>query len=189
MKQAYPLQWPVGQLRAGTAKKSKFAEHTLTSCVKELHRQVKLMDGRDPVISSNVPLRQDGNPRADYLRREISDKGVAVYFVRRGRMVCLACDKWDSVEHNLWAICKTIDNMRMLPQWGCSDILDRTMVGLGELPMIATGIDIWSILDMEATTDKEAIQARYKELAKKFFSDELKIRDLNTARDAALRMA
>ncbi len=183
--QSYPLQWPVGHKRTAMPRKSLFGQHTLHECVTEIKRQVNLLGGKNLTVSSNVPLNKSGDPRSDYSKRNIVDKGVAVYFIYNGKQTVLACDKWEVLEHNLWAIAKSIDYMRGLDRHGVSEMLERAFVGQNALPMIATGINPWDILDMYPTTDRESIRIRYLELAKLHQGDDSKMKDLNVARDLA----
>ena len=41
-------------------------------------RKIKLLGGSDPILSTNIPLRNDDMPYATY--KEPQDQGVAVYF-------------------------------------------------------------------------------------------------------------
>lgn len=77
---------------------------------RELQAEVSRLGGERLVVSTNVPLRRDGNPYSDI--REPSDVGVAVYFVRKGRRLVFCCDAWNTVSSNLWAVVKTIDALR-----------------------------------------------------------------------------
>ena len=123
------------------------------------------MGGKDPIISSNVPLRNDGYPRSDYQKRIISDKGVAVYFKYKDNQVVLACDKWDSVEDNMWAIACTIDNMRGMERWGVSDILNRTFTGFKAITAGSGGKSCWEVLGMQPTRNASDITSVWKALA------------------------
>lgn len=118
MIEAYPLCWPIGQKRTANPTYSRFGEHTLTQATKFLLQEVDRMKGTNLVISSNIPLNKNGEPRADYLKKQIPDKGVAVYFTRNKQQVVLACDRWDNVEDNIWAIACSIEAMRSLERWG-----------------------------------------------------------------------
>lgn len=184
--EAYPLQWPVGYPRAKNQQRSLFSKHTITQCQNEIKEQVRMLKGKNVIISTNIPIRKDGKPYIDYERRVITDTGVAVYFIFNDKQSVLACDKWETIEENLWAVAKSIENMRGLNRWGVSQLLERAFSGLNALPMIAT-INPWDILDMEPTTNKEAINARYKELAKVRQFDDAAMRDLNNARDQLMK--
>lgn len=187
LKQAYPLAWPVGQPRTRYPKSSNFSNHTVTQTHKEITRQLKLMGARNIVVSTNIPLKQDGTPRADYQRRTIEDKGIAIHFIYNGNQRCMACDKWDTIEDNLWAMALSLDSMRGLERWGVSDILNRAFEGFKAITEVSSAISYWDVLDMEPTKDETTIRARYKELVTKTRGDETALRDLNVARDEALK--
>jgi hypothetical protein len=70
-----------------------------------------------------VQLRQDGLPYAN--RRAPSDTGAAVYFSYKGRQMCFACDKWQDVYDNIYAISKTIEALRGIERWGAGDMVEQ----------------------------------------------------------------
>lgn len=82
------------------------------------------MGGSHLVISTNIELRRDGLPHAG--RREPSDKGVAVYFDYRRRPICFACDRWDRIGDNIYAIAKTIDALRGIERWGSGSMVEQS---------------------------------------------------------------
>lgn len=90
------------------------------------------MDGKLPVISTNLEVRGDGLPYSR--QRPITDHGVAVYFTRKGHQMVFACDRWDRIEHNMRAITKTIEAMRGIERWGSSDLMERAFAGFEALP-------------------------------------------------------
>jgi hypothetical protein len=104
--QAYPLQWPEGWPRTKVRRAASF-DTRFIDARDGLLNEVRLMGGRQPVISSNVPLRMDGLPRANFTRDP--DPGVAVYFALQSEPRVFACDRWTHVEDNLQAIRKTIE--------------------------------------------------------------------------------
>ncbi len=166
MIEAYPLCWPIGQKRTANPTYSRFGEHTLTKATKYLLEEVERMKGDNPIISSNIPLNKNGEPRADYLKKQIQDKGVAVYFTRNKQQVVLACDRWDNVEDNIWAIACSIEAMRSLERWGVSEMLDRAFSGFLAIPERATGRNCWDILDLRQTKDINLIKEKYRVLLK-----------------------
>ena len=105
--EAYPLQWPEGWPRTKIPGESRY-KVGYTQAVEELFRELRLLKASKIVLSSNVPLRQDGLPYADYARRRIDDPGVAVYFVRGGDQQMIACDSWDRVSDNIRAVGLTV---------------------------------------------------------------------------------
>lgn len=147
---AYPLSWPVGWPRTqGHLRERGVFEGTPDKVRRELVRGAERMIlGPDSriytarhmiVLSSNVPLRQDGEPMGT--RSEPTGPGVAIYFERNKKKVCLACDKYDRVWKNMRALLKTIEALRGIERWGSSQLLERAFEGFLALPQ-KTG-DSW----------------------------------------------
>ena len=88
--------------------------------------EMKLFGGTDLIISSNLKLRLDGLPYSN--QRSPEDKGIAVYFTFKGEQKVIACDTFDLIGCNLWAVAKTIEAMRGIDRWGCSQIIDKAFV-------------------------------------------------------------
>lgn len=134
MEDAYPLHWPAGRGRTSRRSEGPFdlAGKSPHSVMEQLRREVRLMSGKQLVISTNMPTRQDGLPYAN--ARQPDDPGVAVYFERSGDRVCFACDQYDRVWKNMRAIAKTIEAMRGIERWGSKEMLDRAFTGFAALP-------------------------------------------------------
>lgn len=156
--------------------------------------EVRLLGGRHVVLSTNVPLRQDGKPYANFPR--IDDPAVALYFTYKDRQMCFACDRWTKIEDNIQAIRKTVEALRGIARWGTGDMLQAAFTGFAALPPpIAAGMkrDWWLVLllDTRQPTADE-IQAAYRRLASKYHPDRnggdaAKMAELNQARDDALK--
>ncbi|MFM0357966.1 hypothetical protein PQR12_31130 [Paraburkholderia nemoris] len=133
MTTAYPLQWPNGRARTPSYRRAR-ANFTSSFAVSRdnLIAEVRRLGGRNLVISTNIPLRQDGLPYASF--RKIDDEGVAVYFTYNGEQMSFACDRWDRVEHNMHAIVKTIDALRGIARWGTGDMMKAAFTGFTALP-------------------------------------------------------
>lgn len=189
MIEAYPFCWPIGQKRTEVINTANFGKYTLTEVRDQVNEEIRAMRGKDVIISSNIPLRADGRPYIDYQRRSINDKGVAVYFTLNDKPMVLACDKWDTVEHNLRAVAKSIEAMRGLGRWGVSEILDRAFTGFKALPAPST--NCWTVLGIDETQDRDTVTKAYKMLARKAHPDNGGTHDtmsaLNQAYEKALR--
>lgn len=175
---AYPLSWPAGWPRTAAGQREAGAfEGTFDRVKRELLLEVdrialgkgaRTHTVRDHVIlSTNLPLKRDGTPYAD--SRRLDDPGVAVYFERKGKPVCFACDKYDAVWKNMRAIQKTVEALRGVERWGSSQLLDRAFSGFLALPERTEGPNCWEVLGLErqgATEAKvhEAFRARSREL-------------------------
>lgn len=130
--EAYPLHWPSGTPRTSRRCSSNFRGHTFASARDLLQEEVRLLRGKNLIISSNIPLKQNGFPYANFKSPE--DPGIAVYFLLDGDPVCIPCDKWDTPSDNMKAIAKTISNMRGIERWGANNVLKRMFSGFKALP-------------------------------------------------------
>lgn len=135
MAEAYPLTWPDGQPRTPShmRKRSQFKVSQDTA-QRFLRAEIQRLGGRNLIISTNIPIRQDGLPYADAARRIIRDNGVAVYFDYDGKPMCFACDKWETVRENIHAISKTIEALRGIERWGSGDMMEKAFRGYAALP-------------------------------------------------------
>lgn len=131
MAEKFPLHWPAGWPRTKVPQRSRF-DVPLTAALDGLFNQIALMGGSYPVLSSNLELRRDGLPYAQ--QREPADAGIAVYFMRKGKQMVFACDRWDRARDNVRAIEKTIEAMRGIERWGASDMLERAFSAFEALP-------------------------------------------------------
>lgn len=180
-KQKYPLDWPVGYPRTKTPKRSSFKNPTLGRSVQNIIDEVnRLQNGftsrlmPDVVISSNVPLRNDGLPRADYMKSNMQDKGVAVYFKKDDEPVVLCCDQYDTVESNLHAIYKSIEALRAIDRWGVSDFLKRSFTGFKALAESTSKRDWHVVLGFPSYSKPASFahaETNYKIVAKKAHPD------------------
>jgi hypothetical protein len=191
---AYPLCWPQNWPRAQSRERGNFSG-TPAKVRTELIAEVDRMMGARPgytyrnsiIISTNVPIRRDGEPYAQ--EPAFIDPAVAVYFQRKGQQICFACDKYDKVWKNMRAIAKTIEAMRGIERWGSSDMLDRAFTGFAALPSPRMK-KWWDILGLNGTESAEVIKARYRELAKQHHPDNGgsadKMAEINAAYEAAM---
>lgn len=167
MIEAYPLQWPIGYPRTSWPSGNyKFVPKTFGFERDELMRELKRMGARDIVLSTNVALKQDGLPYADYSKKGIKDKGCAVYFTIDREPMTLCCDKWNNLEANVRAISMSIDAMRSLDRWGVSEILKRVFTGFKAIPEKVEVKAWWKVLGVNARASKDDIKKAYWRLAK-----------------------
>lgn len=166
--EAYPLSWPMMWQRTPPYKRevSLFANRSLASARDFVLSEVRRLNGRSVIISSNVELRLDGLPRSG--RRAPDDPGVAVYFTLKGQPKVLACDKWTVVEDNLWAIGKHIEAIRGQQRWGVGTI-DQAFMGYDALPAPADGW--WEVLGVPVTAGIEVITEAYRQKVKTVHPD------------------
>lgn len=164
----FPLCWPVGVPRTPRPTCSAFGAHSTDRAVTEIQRNVELLMGRYLIISTNVAYRQDGMPYSS--RRPASDHGVAVYFTLGERRVCMPCDRWDKIEHNLWAIAKHLEAMRGMERWGVGSI-DQAFTGYLALPAPEPRPDWWKVMGVKRDTAIATVQDVFRDLAKKRHPD------------------
>jgi len=135
-----------------------------------LLNEIRLLGGRQLILSTNIPLRQDGLPYARYA--PIKDTGVAVYFQLNGTPQVFACDKWNKIEDNMQAIKKTIEAIRGIERWGSSEMMSRIYQGFQALPeSVSVNESCWTILAIDPQSSIEEIDKAYKTKAKEVHPD------------------
>lgn len=147
-QQAYPLSWPQHRPKTKFRTRSPFGNHSISGGTSELYAEIRRLQGSNIVLSTNVELRQDGLPRSD--RRPPADPGVAVYFRLKDKPIVMACDKWSSVEDNLWAIVKHIEAIRGTTRWGVGE-LTQAFGGYTALPAPPDMRPWFEVLDVKET--------------------------------------
>lgn len=191
MTQAFPLQWPTGWPRAKQRRGAAFGERdhrgwkksaTIATARDRLQRELDLLGAVNPVLSTNVELRIDGQPRSD--RRDPDDPGVAVYFTLNRKPTTLACDRWDRVADNIIALAKHIEALRGIGRWGVGTA-DQVFAGYQALPAPEQW---WQVLGVAATASIAEIDAAWRKLAPHAHPDrdgsDAAMARLNVARDA-----
>jgi hypothetical protein len=162
--EAFPLYWPEGWPRTKYRVQSAF-KTGFGAARNFLFDEIRRMGGSKPILSTNIPLRNDGLPRANMPNP--SDPGGAVYFTYKKHDLVFACDKYRAVTDNIYAIAKTIDAMRGIERWGASDMMERAFTGFKALP--EKGSQSWrDILGIprDQFVNRQVIEDRFRELAK-----------------------
>ena len=136
MVEAFPLHWPEGWQRTTTSRTRLPGRMPFGMSRNRLIHELRLLGAKNYVLSTNVPVRRDGLPYADF--RRPTDPGVAVYFEYRKRQMCLACDRYALIEDNVRAIALTIEALRGIERWGASDMMERAFMGFTALPANST---------------------------------------------------
>lgn len=167
---AYPLYWPENWTRteANKIKHAQFKDRSVFTARKELEYEVSRFGGRDLIISSNLELKLDGTPRSG--QRQPVDKGVAAYFVRNSEPMALACDVYNTVEDNLWALVRTLDALRQIERDGSPALINRAFKGFAALPD-PNKKQWFEVLGVSPTAERQEVKLRYFELAKKYHPD------------------
>ena len=218
--EAYPLCWPEGwdrtvaHLRKSGSQfvtrervyldnNSWFSsrqitpDHARRMLVDELGR----LKAKGVVISTNVPLRADGEMHAGAARVKISDPGVAVYFQLKGKPMVMASDAFDNIASNLRSLGLAIEALRQLERHGGGVMMERAFAGFTALPApegSAPKRPWWTVMNYSADPQErldlsvEEVEARFRTLAKRRHPDvdggsaEL-MTELNEAREQAVR--
>ncbi len=173
MNEAFPLQWPLGYEVSKTRSDSAF-KMTAEKARKELLKEIESLSGdKNPVISSNVPLRKDGAMYADMANDKIKEPGVAIYFLFNNVPTAIACDKWLTPAENLRALALTINAMRGMDRWGCSEILKRSFTGFLAIPESTSNTNsFWETLGLRNQPgDIDAVERHYKMKSKEVHPD------------------
>lgn len=184
MVEAYPLHWPTEYPATPEHKRKDSRFKTTLGAARDFVKdEVRRMGGKNPVISANIPLKNDGDLRADWNRYKIDNPGVAVYFTYNNNPVCLCCDQYKRVWENLYAVGRTIEALRQIDRDGVSDFLNRAFTGFKALPEGSstepTTKPCWDILGIAITSDKDAIQKAYRKKVAVLHPDNLLTGDIN----------
>ncbi len=180
-----PLSWPDGWPRTRAPKRSAFgkwnAPHTIDRATREIIAQLERMGvrSRDVIVSTDLQYRQDGMPYSN--QRQPDDKGAAVWFELRGERRVLACDRWDRIGDNLWAIGKHVEALRGQERWGVGT-LDQAFRGYAQLGMgdaiplgsgmQQTSVPWWEILEIDqSTAGVEEINAAFRSMSQEHHPD------------------
>lgn len=195
MAEAYPLYWPEGWTRTRNRENSRF-KTGFGAARNLLFAELGRMGASKVILSTNIPLRNDGLPRAN-MKPDGGDSGVAVYFQRKGKPMVFACDKYRESCDNIYAIAKTIDAMRGIERWGASDMMERAFSGFKALSS-STGREWWEVLfgasQKPHVVSRDSIDAAYRVEARRRHPDVLggsheAMSELNVARDQAMAVA
>lgn len=182
MTQAYPLQWPEGWPRTAPARRTynwQLKRATVDGARRHLYNQLRMLGARSIVLSTSVPLRNDGEFYAT-MRPENGEVGVAVYFRLRDKPMAMARDAFDNIAQNMRSLGLAVEHLRGLERHGGSQMMERAFTGFSQLPppggMSAPDVDWRSELgpfaeDMPNFEILALAEARYRNKAKSTHSD------------------
>jgi hypothetical protein len=163
IKTGYPLQWPVQYKRTRPEDRVYgMFKQTPDTARKKLLNELDHFGCNEIVISSNVPLRSDGQMRSDYAARQNrmdEDPGVAVYFRRQGKNLVIPCDKFNAVWKNVYALALAIESFRRIERYDIPGFIDNAFSGFNKL-LAPAYQDPWIILGVSpGCTEKDIDQA------------------------------
>lgn len=159
----FPLDWPSEQPRTPPIRRDRGPYRVSQDrAQRELMHELHLLGVSHVVISTNLRVRQDGLPYST--QRTPDDPGVAVYWTRKGRNYCIACDAYRDIAANIRAAGLAIHHLRRLEQ-AAPSFAERAFSGFARLP--ASTVAHWrGVLSIVGPTTIEKIEARFRELAK-----------------------
>ena len=191
MDKRYPLSWPNGWPRTAPHRicSPRFETKSIAVVTDELWNEMQRLGASRIILSANLRLRQDGWPVSN--QAEPTDRGVAVYFQLAGKEMVLACDRWNKVCHNIWAIVKHIDALRGQQRWGVGSV-SQAFAGYTALPERSNMAGPWhEVLGVEVTATVDQIKVAYRERAKVWHpdsgGDQERMAALNVAYEAAMK--
>lgn len=162
----FPLSWPAGWPRTPRHKQTRnerfMRNLSVARATDAVLDEVRSLGGRGVVISTNLELKRDGLPYSN--RRAPDDPGAAVYFRLKDKPLVLACDRWDRVEQNLWAIAKHIDALRGQERWGVGTVA-QAFAGYTALPDHNGKRPWWEVLGVPSNASISEVQAQFRNLA------------------------
>lgn len=172
--ESYPLHWPDGWPRTKHPKSSLF-NTSMANARDGLLEEIRLLGGRNVVISTNINTYMRGGQEIPYARQDrLDDCGVAVYFTLNNQQRVFACDRWNRIQDNLQAIRKTIEALRGIERWGSSEMLNRVFTGFAALPETAGQTDglWWGVLGFDSPDHSLAeFESAYRQKAKHIHPD------------------
>lgn len=166
----YPLTWPTGQPRTTYRQPAKF-DVDFARSRDELLNSLKLLSTRGVILSTNVPLRQDGLPYSNM--PEPRDPGVAVYFDRNVKVdgkwawkpFVIACDHYSKVRWNVRAVWATVEALRSIRRHGATQMLEQAFTGFAALPPKLAEQKWWEVFGISEHASPEEIREIYRLLA------------------------
>jgi hypothetical protein len=164
-RQAYPLSWPVNQIKPAHRSRSQF-KATYDRAFRKLNDELRQLGVKEFLVSSNARSRADGLPRGDDAER-LQDPSVAIYFDLKGTETVFACGKWDQLRHNVYAIAMTLEAMRAMKRWGAAETKQQFR-GFAALPDAGgtSGKQWWTVLGLNTVATVDQIREQYRTLAK-----------------------
>lgn len=163
---AYPLHWPQEFPRSKPPYDKGAFKTSLPAALENVQRSLRLFSSDSGkkleglVISSNVTLGQS----------RPADPGVAVWFNWDGMGVCIAVDRYATIEANLQAIHHIIEARRVELRHGTLALVRATFAGFRALPAPAKR-PWFEVLGVSQSATKEDVKAAYRALAAKHHPD------------------
>lgn len=100
---------------------------------RDLEAEIQRIGGAAVVLSTNVPLRNDGKASGVEGARTYEDPGVAVYFKRAGKRMVMAMDAHETVAANVRALSVALNHLRGMERHGGAHMMERVFEGFKRL--------------------------------------------------------
>lgn len=133
-------RWVEGKTQEHAVQRRRTKTVGLPIAVDRLEDQLERLGAQAVVLSTNLELRLNGQPRAG--QRDPDDPGVACWFNLGKKRMVLACDKWTRVADNVAAIAAHIRSIRSVENYGVSS-LEQAFEGYRSLEDFSSGIMPW----------------------------------------------
>jgi len=143
---------------------------SISIAVDRLDDQLRRLDAQHAVLSTNLELRLNGQPRSG--QREPEDPGAAVYFTLKGKRTVLACDKWARVADNVAALSAHIKAIRSVENYGCGEV-EQAFEGYRAIEDYTAGIPWRRVLGYkdEERPDLNDVEKRFRMRARDVHPD------------------
>ncbi|BAY08612.1 J domain-containing protein [Calothrix sp. NIES-2098] len=165
---AYPLNWALIYPRTPSHQRQEAQFKVKFGIARDqLLHELQLLGASNVIISSNVQLRRDGLPYANF--KEPEDPGVAVYFRIKKKNYVLCCDKWLTVRDNLRAIGLHCAAIRGMERWGVGNV-EQAFTGYQALPPTQPK-QWWEVLGVDAQASARQVREAYRKLAQQHHPD------------------
>jgi len=164
--QPYPLLWPERLPKTKFRSSSAFRV-SLAVAIKELKDELARFVS-SYIITSNVT-----GLAADLIG---NDPGVAIWFVRKNQVQCIACDQYPTVRENLRALTLCIEALRQMERHS-TQIVDAMMASPSNAPRLPRNAGDgrepwWMVLGVAEDAQLDAIEAVYRTLSKSAHPDQ-----------------
>lgn len=188
----FPLVWPQGWPRTLPGRresKHPFGSPTYQLSFDRARRQLReeltRLKAQSIIISTDVPLRNDGEPYASAAHARLDDPGVAVYFTLKDRQLSMARDAFTNIAANMRSLTLAIDGLRQLERHGGGYMMERAFSGFAALPPPLT---CWQLLGVAPNASAAVIRAAFKDKAlQSGAGGNIDMNALVKARDEALK--
>lgn len=199
MTTAFPLQWPEGwpRTKSYARQRHNFGSRVYTLTFErarsQLFDELKRMGAKSVVLSTDIPLRQDGMPYAGAALKRMDDPGVAVYFTLKAKQLVMAQDRYSDIAANVRSLGLAIEGLRQMERHGGGTMMERAFAGFAALPN-PEKVD-WRAafgFTKDAIVTRDMVNSLYRMKAAALHPDaaggsESAMSHLNVARDLALK--